>query len=272
MHAPRHVMVECVGSGRQIGQITLSRPDRGNAINAEMARELGAAIGSLLEDAAVRAIVITGSGKNFCPGADAREALDLADRAERGDYPAEPFGGILRAMQDATLRLFHAQKPTIAAINGSAAAGGLDLALACDFRIAADGAKFAESYVRLALPPLNGSTWLLSRAVGNGPALRLLLTGETITAEEAAAMRLVDKVVPEDEVLVRAIELAEQVSAGPADVVAFIKAQIRQAASSRLEDALAASYVAGVSAIQSESYRNAVRTLLSARAQRRADG
>jgi 2-(1,2-epoxy-1,2-dihydrophenyl)acetyl-CoA isomerase len=264
--SPRHITVETAGASGRVRVVTLRRPERANAITAAMARELSEALDTVLADTATRAIVLTGAGDTFSPGADATDALELAERAARGDHPAEPFGGILRGMQEAVLKLHQARTPTVAAINGSAAAGALDLALACDVRIAADSANFAESYVRLALPPLNGSAWLLPRLIGRGPALRMLLTGMTVDAPTALQMGFVDELAPAAEVLDRAVALAEKLSAGAPEIVAFIKRQVAACDDISFDDALAAAYRQGVVAVNSEAYRTAVNKLLGARA------
>jgi enoyl-CoA hydratase/carnithine racemase len=252
----KNILFTCLGIRKAIAVITLNRPTRANAMNPTMAAELESAVHRAANDPGIRAIVFTGAGKHFCPGMDGKDAKELAERISRGEHPAEPFNGNLRILHRATLAIFDASKPTIAAINGSAAAGGLDLALACDYRISVGTAKFGVSYVKLNLPPLNGGAWLLRRVVRNSLAFRMLLTGEAIDASAALEMGLVDEISPIEEVLDRAVALAERASIGSLPLMAFIKSELRSEGS--LRDALARAYVSGVGFIQSDEHRQAV--------------
>jgi len=258
--------VEVVRTGARgdVAQLVLNRPDHANAMTVNMAVALNTAVEGALADDAVKAIVLTGYGKSFCPGADAKEALELAEQIERREFPEQPFGGILAAVQKATRTIFDSSKPTVAVVNGPAAAGGFDLALACDFRIASRSSKFAQSYVKLALPPLNGGAWLLSRLAGDAKALRLLLTGETVDAPRALELGIVHELVDEDEALARGVALAGQLGAGAPEIVRFIKAEVRRASSGSLEDAQSRAFVAGVAAMRAPGHRTAAEKMLSA--------
>jgi enoyl-CoA hydratase len=251
------------GSRSQIAVIAMDRPDRGNAIDPAMARRLHQAILEAIEEPAVMALVVTGAGRAFSPGADANFTLDLAQKAAEGSHPPEPFGGLLSGMQAAAIALHRSPKLTLAAINGSAAAGALDMALACDIRITSRQAKFAESYVRLALPPLNGGAWLLTRAVGEAMALRLLLSGEVIDAEKALDIGIVHEVVDEGAVLERVTELAESLTSAAPSVAAFIKQEVRDARSSDFASAQSRAFIAGMSALNSAGFREAVDAALA---------
>jgi enoyl-CoA hydratase/carnithine racemase len=166
-------------------------------------------------------------------------------------------------MQAATIAIYRAPKPTIAAINGSAAAGALDLALACDIRVAARGARFSESYVRLALPPLNAGAWLLTRAVGEAHALRLLLTGEAVDADAALEMGLVHELADVGQALDRALEIAERLSRASPSIAAFVKQEVREARMSDLADAQSRALVAGITALNSADYQQAIKQALA---------
>jgi 2-(1,2-epoxy-1,2-dihydrophenyl)acetyl-CoA isomerase len=246
-----------------VAQLVLSRPDHANAMTVDMARELNLAVEGALADDEVRAIVLTGHGKSFCPGADAQETLDMARQIERCEYPEEPFGGVLAAVQKATRTIFNSIKPTVAVVNGPAAAGGLDLALACDFRIASRSSKFAQSYVKLALPPLNGGAWLLPRLIGDAAALRMLLTGDAIDAQRALEIGLVHELVESEGVLGHGVVLATQLGAGTPEIVRFIKEEVRRGAFGTLEDAQARVFVSGVAATRAPAFRGAVEKMLS---------
>jgi len=254
-----HILCTRAGSERQVAVITLNRPRYANAMMPAMARELEAAVHSAVNDNESKAIIISGSGRHFCAGADAQHIRELAEQIAQGRHPREPFDGNLRALHRATVAIFEAPKTIVAAINGSAMAGGLDIALACDYRFASVSAKFGESYVKLGLPPMNGGAWLLPRIIGAARAFRMLATGEVLNAESALAARLVDEVCPDAELHERAVAFAESAGRASAPLVSFIKSELK--AGGALQDALARAYVAGVGFSQSEEYKRAIEKL-----------
>lgn len=191
--------------------LTLNRPDRGNGVIPEMASDLLAALTDLERDNAVRTLVITGAGRQFSAGAD----LEAMRSYLAEEYPAtqEPYNA--RVLFPVTQRLVASRLPTIAAINGGATAGGLDLALACDIRICSTAARLGETYVNLGLPPGNGGSWFLPRLIGTGMAAEMFLTGEVIDAERALHIGLVNRVVEPDELIPAAVELGARIAAKP---------------------------------------------------------
>ncbi len=184
-----------------VATVTLNRPDRMNAWTHAMEVAYFDLVDQLDDDASVRAVVLTGAGRGFCPGLD---AADLADRT-RGVAGQE---GVERPMTYAR-RL---RKPLIAAINGGCAGIGFVQALVADVRFAAAGAKFATAFTRRGLVAEFGASWLLPRIVGTGHAMDLLLSARTITAEEACAMGLVNRVYPPEELLPAAQEYARDLA------------------------------------------------------------
>lgn len=203
--------------------VTLNRPDNGNGVVPEMARELLAIFTALEDDAAMRAVVITGAGRHFSAGADLFAlheylAKELAEKQE-------PFNA--RVLFPVTQKIASSRLPMIAAVNGSATAGGLDLALACDLRVASATAKFGETYVKIGLAPANGGIWFLPRLVGSGKAAELALTGDIISAEEALEIGLVNRVVPPDELLPAALAIAGRIAANPWRAVEATKQALR---------------------------------------------
>jgi enoyl-CoA hydratase len=186
--------------------VTINRPQVLNALNRATLDELGQAIGDLTHDAGVRAVVITGAGeKAFVAGADIRELAALR--------PSESTEYARRGQQVFDL-IEHMGKPTIAAINGFALGGGCELAMACTLRLAADTARLGQPEINLGLIPGFAGTQRLTRLVGRGPALELLLTGRQVTAEDARRLGLVTRVVPAsglmDAARTLAVELAEK--------------------------------------------------------------
>jgi 2-(1,2-epoxy-1,2-dihydrophenyl)acetyl-CoA isomerase len=202
-----------------VASVTLDRPARLNAIDRSVAAELEAALARFHDDVAVRAVVVRGTGRAFCAGADihdmlARPARHQLDDLERGVARAAERARLTWATAN-VLRLHELPKPTIAAVHGAVAGAGLCLALACDVRIAGKDTVFRASYGRLGLPGDWGVTALLPDVVGSGVARRMLLRGEVIAAEEARQVGLVDEVVPVAELTARTAERAAAAAAGP---------------------------------------------------------
>lgn len=176
-----------------IGTITLNRPEAMNALGGRMRQEILSALETAAADAEVKVIVITGAGKAFCAGGDVNEFVS-------GVRPEADLPFDQRPTRDKIVLLIQSTgKPVIAAVNGVAAGGGCNLALACDMRIASDRARFGEVFVRRGLHPDWGGTWFLPRLVGYAKAAELIFSGEVIDAQEAWRIGLVNKVVPHDE-------------------------------------------------------------------------
>src|SRR5450755_4630596 len=189
--------------------ITLNQPARFNALSQVMSKELAAAVRAADRDAAVRVIVLTGAGKAFCSGADITE-LDV------GDEPLDPGQHLRTGLNPLTMRLRSTEKPVLAAINGVAAGAGLSLALACDLRYAAESTRLVVAFVKIGLVPDAGCLYFLPRLVGPGKALEMAWTGEPMGAQEACTLGLVNKVLPDDEVLTHTQAVAARLACGPA--------------------------------------------------------
>jgi 2-(1,2-epoxy-1,2-dihydrophenyl)acetyl-CoA isomerase len=247
------------GARDSIAVVTLNRPESANAVTHTLALELNQALDKVLQDSAVKAIVLTGAGKHFCGGMDARQVGEIADQVKAGTATKEPYNGVLQLVQKATLAIYGAAKPVIAAVNGSAAAGGMDVALACDYRIVSSTAKFVSSYVKLGLPALDGGAWLLARLLRPGAAFRVLLSGETLDAQQALALGIADEVVAPDALLAHSVALAERVSIGSVELTGLLKHELRSQSS--LEDALRRAYLAGIEFMQKDQYLEAARQL-----------
>lgn len=201
-----------------VAVVTLNRPGRKNAWTYEMEPVFFDALDACDEDPEVRAIVITGAGDAFCAGMDMAALGELSQRKERTDLAWR------------TRPMTHARdlrKPTVAAINGACAGIGLALAVSCDVRFAAAGAKIAPSFTRRGLPAEFGVSWLLTRLIGPGHAADLLISSRTILAEEALAMGLVNRVVPAGDVLAAACDYARDLAANCSPrAMAFVKVQL----------------------------------------------
>ena len=186
-----------------VATITLNRPDGMNALTVEAKVALGSAVASVAADDAVRAVVLTGSGRAFCVGQDLREHAALL---EAGD-PA-PLSTVRDHYNPLVTAIASMPKPVIAAVNGTAAGAGLGIACACDFRIGASGARYTTAFAGIGLTADSGLSWSLQRIVGGGRAAALLLLAEPFTTEQALEMGLLNAVVPPEQVLPAAQELA----------------------------------------------------------------
>ena len=187
-----------------VATITLNRPDARNSYSSEMLEGIYYSMEDAAKDDGVRVLVLTGAGQAFCAGADVKAMTEKFD---------QPSGKQEEREQKVSEMQVHScldrfEKPLIAAVNGVAAGGGLDFALACDIRIASDRARFAEVYIRRGLLPLGGGTYYLPRLVGIDRACLLILTGDMIDAKEAERIGLVTMVVPHKELESATWELA----------------------------------------------------------------
>jgi enoyl-CoA hydratase len=188
--------------------ITLDRPQRMNAITFEMFDELHDVCGRLMRDRDARVVVLTGKGRGFCAGLDLDDAVTLPDMS-----PHEMMLG-QQYWAGAFVNFHELPQPVIAAVNGAAAGGGLGLALAADIRLASPAARFNAAFVKIGLSAGDvGVSWSLPRVVGLGHAAEIMLSGRFVDAEEAAAIGLVNRVVPADSLLDEAFELAGQIAA-----------------------------------------------------------
>jgi enoyl-CoA hydratase/carnithine racemase len=189
----------------RVATVTLHRPDRLNAWTGRMHAEYRALLARATDDPGVRVIVVTGSGRGFCAGADSRALEGHVERggydAGLGDDVAMPGYGVRPEFDADFAYMFGIPKPIIAAINGAAAGVGLVLACYCDLRFAAQGAKLTTSHGRLGLPAEYGLSWLLPRLIGATRAADLLLSSRVVLAEEAEQLGLVNRAVAPDELL-----------------------------------------------------------------------
>jgi enoyl-CoA hydratase len=243
-------------SGR-VATITIDRPEKRNALNAVVRRELVQALDSMEMDDEVRVVVVTGAGdKAFVAGADIGEFADRTPIQQRAAMEGRRVFDVVAAFP----------KPIIAAINGYALGGGCELALACDLRIAARSARFGQPEVNLGILPGGGGTQRLPRLVGSGRAMRLILTGELIDAETAERIGLVDEVVDDDTLRERAAALAGRIAGHSPVALRLIKEAVRAAAEMPLTAGLAFERELFVTAFSSEDRTEGVAAFLEKRA------
>ena len=205
-----------------VALLTLNRPRVMNALNFPMLRALKERLDALWFDREVRVVMITGAGeKAFCAGAD------LKERATLSEVQVKEF---IRTIRDTFTMLEEMPKPTMAVMNGVAFGGGLEMALACDLRYAAESARMGLTETGLAIIPGAGGTQRLPRVVGKARAKELIFTARRITAREAAEMGLVNEVVPDDRLLERAFEVAQEIASNGPLAVAQAKYAINMGA------------------------------------------
>lgn len=200
------VRVEARGS---VALVTLDRPEAANALNLRMAMDLLAAALACARDPGVRAVVLTGAGRNFCFGGDLRA---MREEGAAVDAYLRELTSYLHAAISHFVRM---DAPVIAAVNGTAAGAGVGLVAMADLAIAAESAKFSLAYTRVGLTPDGGTSYFLPRLVGAKRALELVLTNRVLAAEEAKSWGLVNEVEPDAHVLDAALRLAERLAAGP---------------------------------------------------------
>ncbi|MER2533815.1 MAG: enoyl-CoA hydratase-related protein [Rhizobiaceae bacterium] len=198
-----------------VARISLNRPETLNALRRETFKALTDAVAALSADRAVRALVLTGSGRAFSSGADLSDPM-MGSHLPREEQPAVCAQVLDTLMNRAMRAIRNAPFPTVAAVNGIAAGGGVGLALAADIVVAARSARFVQTFTpKLGLIPDLGSTWHLARHLGRARALGLVLTGEPIDGEKAAALGLIWKCVADEELAAEADRLAVHLANGP---------------------------------------------------------
>jgi enoyl-CoA hydratase/carnithine racemase len=205
----------------QVATITLARPEKLNAMDRQMFQELERAAVTVAADPEIRALMVTGDGRAFSAGLDVAEFGGRSDLDEAEEVVAE--------LQRAISALEQMPKPVVAAVNGLAVGGGLQLAIACDLRIAGEDAVFASMEMRWAIVPDLGGTERLPRLVGLGRAKELILTGRPVRAAEAERIGLVNRVVPADRLATEAAELAAGLAAGPTLAIGLAKQALNEA-------------------------------------------
>ena len=240
----------------RIATITLNRPPM-NPLNRQMYEELGQVAEELNADPEVKAVIITGAGeKAFAAGLDVKE-VEGKSVTEMKDFQA--------FSRDASAQAAAIEKPVIAAINGLALGGGLELALCCDLRIASEGARFGQTEINLGLIPGGGATQRLPRLIGAARAKELLFTGEMFDAQTALGMGLVNKVVPPDKLMEEVTALATTIAAKPAVALKMIKHAVDHGINMDLNSALAFEGECFILSYTSEDGREGLRAFVEKR-------
>lgn len=214
-----------------VGVITLNRPDKLNSFNQQMAYDVQSALDHCMENPEVRCVVITGAGRAFCAGQDLEEAI-APDSAEIEEHVENKYNPLVRKIRGI-------EKPVIAAVNGVAAGAGANLAYCCDIVVAAESAKFIQSFINIGLIPDTGGTYLLPRLVGIHKAAVMTMLGEKMLAQEAKELGLVYKIFPDGELLEGAMELAKRMAKMPTRGIGLTKKALNYSLRNNLNEQLA---------------------------------
>jgi 2-(1,2-epoxy-1,2-dihydrophenyl)acetyl-CoA isomerase len=242
-----------------IATIILNRPEKLNAVIPQMVEELIEATLSVGRDDAIKVIILTGAGRAFSAGGDT--SAHLAFQSEDPRQLMEHF----RQLGEVIVNLRGIAKPTLAAVNGPAIGAGFSLALGCDIILASEGAKFSVGFVRMALHPEGGVTYILPRILGTARACELIFTGKTIDAKEAERIGLVNQVVPHEQLEIRVKELANTLARGPAMALGLSKISLYQALDISLASAVGREARAQTICMCSEDVKEAVSAFLEKR-------
>ena len=211
-------------------RLTLNRPDRLNSFTVQMHTEVAEVLADVEGSADIRALLITGAGRGFCAGQDLADPA-VSPESDLGDALEQRYNPLIR-------RLISLPKPVVCAVNGVAAGAGANLAFAADIVLAAQSAKFIQSFSNIGLVPDSGGTWILPRLVGQARALGLALTGEALTAEKAESWGLVWRVIEDDQLMVEAAKLVMRLAGGPTKGLAAIKMAMRKGWRATLDEQL----------------------------------
>ena len=209
----------------RVGILTLNRPDKLNALTKAMNQTAVNTLRDMSEDPNVGAVVLTGSGRGFCAGGDV-SAMQKGEEIGTKDSTLEQQIDELRQGHTWPWLLHHMPKVTIAVINGPAAGAGLGISLSCDLRFASDQARMGTAYARVGYGGDFGTTWQITRLVGEAKAKELFFLPDMITAEEALRIGLVNRVFPHEQLMEKAIQLAERIAAGPLVSYRYMKANV----------------------------------------------
>ena len=226
-------LLETIKDG--VAVLTMNRPDRLNAMSRPMLDAMLEALQRLADDPAVGAVVLTGAGRGFCAGGDVKA---MAEGNELGGTTMEEKAQALRSRMETSRLLHEMPKPTIAMVRGAAAGAGLSLALACDMRVASDNARFGTAFARVGYSGDFGGSYFLTQLVGTAKARELYYTAELVDAQQALALGLVNRVVPDARLEEETMALARKFANGPRVALRYMKRNMNAAESNTLAEHL----------------------------------
>lgn len=239
---------------KNVATVTMNRPDALNALSQPLIADIGSAIRQAIADNA-RAVILTGNGRAFCAGGDLREMQTMGENEGRVEAFLEAPLGALHEM----IKLIRETPiPFIAAVNGVCAGAGVNLALACDMVVAEEDASFREAFVRIGLSPDCGGTFFLPRAVGEKLAAELFMTGDSISAQRAHQIGMINNVVPADGLAEEVQRIAAKLAAGPTGSIGRIKRMLNATFSNDLTTQLALEHECQIESGKAEDFKEGV--------------
>jgi len=253
-------LLEAVADG--VATLTLNRPEKLNAMSAAMLDALLEALPRVADDPSVGVVVLTGAGRGFCAGGDVRA---MAEGREFAGDTLEEKASALRSQMEVSRWLHEMPKPTIAMVRGPAAGAGLSLAMACDLRIVGDSARFATAFARVGYSGDFGGSFFLTRLVGTAKARELYYTADILGAEQALAIGLANRVVPDARLEEETMALARRLAAGPRVALRYMKRNMNAAESGVLKDVLDLEAWHHTRCGMTEDHREAARAFLDKR-------
>ena len=242
----------CLAISRGVAEIVLNRPAQLNAINCALAERLLEALIAIDRDSSVRVCLLRGAGRAFMAGGD------LKDFHEAGERAPEAVGRLIEPFHQIVRRIREFRVPVIAAVHGAVAGGGLALALACDLIVASTDAVFTPAYLAIGATPDGGTTWSVSRLIGERRALEWLMLGHAMSAEQAQTLGLINRVFARDALEREAASLADRIAAGPAKAQSSLKRLIWRARNGSIDDQMEAEAASFMSLAATADFREGV--------------
>lgn len=239
---------------KAVATLTLNRPEKFNALTRSMIVAISSAITDIGKDNSTRVLIITGTGRGFCSGLDVINDLPTLGKMTPREMLAE--------MKGVASAIHSLPQPTIAAVNGVAAGGGFALAMLCDMRIGSEKARFTSGYIRIGLTPDIGLTYSLPRLVGSARAMEILTGGDSYDAGAALSMGLLNRVVPEGELMKASRELAARIAGFSPGAIELTKEAVRRSPFNNLGQQQEFEVFAFYTCLQSEDHRKAVKAFL----------
>jgi 2-(1,2-epoxy-1,2-dihydrophenyl)acetyl-CoA isomerase len=243
-----------------VATLTLNRPECLNALDEVLRAGLAEKLATVSHDASIRVVVITGAGRGFCSGGDIKKLAEL-----KRNHQSVAFRDFLEAGHRVVRHIRSLSIPVVASVNGPALGGGMNLALACDMRIASDRAMFSEAFVNIGLHPDWGGTFFLPRMAGTGRALEMFFLGDSISAKQAHDFGLVNHVVPHENLEQETREMAERLATGPALAMGLMKQALYERLETQLDSMMEYEVAAQMKCFESEDFEEGLRAFLEKR-------
>lgn len=243
-----------------IATLTMNRPEKLNALDEELRAGLVEKFARVARETSVRVVVLTGAGRGFSTGGDIRKMAEL-----KKSHQSVAFRSFLEGGHELVRSIRSLPKPVLASVNGPAAGAGMNLALACDLRIASDQATFAEAFVRVGLHPDWGGTFFLPRMVGTGRAIEMFFLGEPVCAAEAKQLGMVNAVVPHDRLSEETRKLAERLAQAPALPIGLLKQALYERLETQLDSMMEHEVEAQMKCFESDDFEEGLKAFLEKR-------